>query len=56
MLQALPAGVAELPVQVCAHRAVGGGAPGHAVAAPSLLWQIRPGNLTSQVHTSSPAS
>ena len=43
-LQAVPSRMAELPVQIRAGGAVGGGAPVHAVAPASLLWQIRPGN------------
>jgi len=41
--------MAELPVQIRASGAVGGCAPVHAVAPTSLLWQIRPGDPTSQV-------
>ena len=47
--QALLAGVDELPVPLCAGGLTGSGASGHAVEAPSLLWQIRLGDTAGKV-------
>lgn len=48
-LQAVPAGVAQFPVPLCACWASGGDAPANAVAPACLLWQIRPGDPAGKV-------